>query len=300
MIVVFGSLNVDLVARVPRLPQPGETLKGESFAMLPGGKGANQALAASRAGGDVHLFGGVGRTDGLAVAALRALAQSAVDVAGVVACDAPTGVALIHVDDRGENCITVVAGANASARAAQVPDAMLSRQAIVLMQLEVPLDEVTSLARRARQRGARVVLNAAPATRLPRTLLDDVDVLVVNETEALALCETATTDVLDAAHRLASASAGSVVVTRGARGALYVHRGEVGQQRAASIDVVDTVGAGDAFAGALVAALDRGEEFATAIREGVAAGSLACLTSGAQDSLPARDAIAQMAATLAV
>ena len=110
--------------------------------MLPGGKGANQALAASRAGGDVHLFGGVGRADGLAVAALRALAQSAVDVAGVVECDAPTGVALIHVDDRGENCITVVAGANASARAAQVPDAMLSRQAIVLMQLEVPLDEV--------------------------------------------------------------------------------------------------------------------------------------------------------------
>jgi len=300
VIVVFGSLNVDLVARVPRLPQPGETLKGEWFAMLPGGKGANQALAASRAGGDVHLFGSVGRADGLAVAALRALAQSAVDVAGVVECDAPTGVALIHVDDRGENCITVVAGANASARAAQVPDAMLSKQAIVLMQLEVPLDEVASLARRARQRGARVVLNAAPATRLPRTLLDDVDVLVVNETEALALCETATTDVLDAAHRLASASAGSVVVTRGALGALYVHRGEVGQQRAASIDVVDTVGAGDAFAGALVAALDRGEEFATAIREGVAAGSLACLTSGAQDSLPARDAIAQMAATLAV
>jgi len=300
VIVVFGSLNVDLVARVPRLPQSGETLKGESFAMLPGGKGANQALAASRAGGDVHLFGSVGRADGLAVAALRALAQSAVDVAGVVECDAPTGVALIHVDDRGENCITVVAGANASARAAQVPDAMLSKQAIVLMQLEVPLDEVASLARRARQRGARVVLNAAPATRLPRTLLDDVDVLVVNETEALALCETATTDVLHAAHRLASASAGSVVVTRGALGALYVHRGEVGQQRAASIDVVDTVGAGDAFAGALVAALDRGEEFATAIREGVAAGSLACLTSGAQDSLPARDAIAHMAASLAV
>jgi ribokinase len=231
---------------------------------------------------------------------LRALAQSAVDLAGVVACDAPTGVALIHVDDRGENCITVVAGANASARAAQVPDAMLSKQAILLMQLEVPLDEAASLARRARQRGARVVLNAAPATRLPRTLLDDVDVLVVNETEALALCEKATTDVLDAAHRLASGSSGSVVVTRGALGALYVHRGEVGQQRAASIDVVDTVGAGDAFAGALVAALDRGEEFATAIREGVAAGSLACLTSGAQDSLPARDAIAQMAATLAL
>ena len=125
MIVVFGSLNVDLVARVPRLPQPGETLKGGSFSMLPGGKGANQALAASRAGGDVHLFGCVGRARWLAVA-LRALARRPSTWPASLNVDAPTGVALIHVDDRGENCITVVAGANANARAAQVPDAMLS------------------------------------------------------------------------------------------------------------------------------------------------------------------------------
>ena len=300
MIVVFGSLNVDLVARVPRLPQPGETLKGESFAMLPGGKGANQALAASRAGGDVHLFGSVGRADGLAVAALRALAQSAVDVAGVVECDAPTGVALIHVDDRGENCITVVAGANASARAAQVPDAMLSRQAIVLMQLEVPLDEVAALARRARQRGARVVLNAAPATRLPRTLLDDVDVLVVNETEALALCETATTDVLHAAHRLASASqaASSSLAARAARFMSIVAR------LASSVRRPSTSSTRWALATHSPARSPLRSIAATtlrrAIREGVAAGSARVSRAGAQDSLPARDAIAQLAATLAV
>ena len=298
MIVVFGSINVDLVARVPRLPLPGETLTGKSFAMMPGGKGANQALAAQRSGSDVHLFGCVGGADALATVALRSLAQSPVNIAGVAKCDASTGVALIHVDDRGENCITVVPGANAHAHAAQVPDALLSTQTIVLMQLEVPLDEVGSLARRARLRGARVVLNAAPAAKLPRALLDDIDVLVVNQTEAMTLCEPAAIDALDAAWRLASGASGSVVVTRGALGALYVDHGEIGAQRAPAIDVVDTVGAGDAFTGAFAAALDRGDIFASAVRQGVVAGSLACVAPGAQDSLPARDAIARMNATL--
>ena len=299
MIVVFGSINVDLVARVPRLPRPGETLTGESFAMLPGGKGANQALSAQRAGGDVRLFGCVGRADALAAAALRMLAQSSVDIAGVAQCDELTGVALIHVDDRGENCITIVPGANARARAAQVPDALLSTQTIVLMQLEVPLDEVASLARRARLRGARVVLNAAPAAKLPRPLLDDINVLVVNETEAMTLCDIAVADVRDAARRLASDWSGSIVVTRGALGAFYVDHGEAGVQHAPPVDVVDTVGAGDAFTGAFAAALDRGDCFASAVRQGVAAGSLACRAKGAQDSLPAREAIAELAATLA-
>jgi ribokinase len=295
MIVVFGSINVDLVARVQRLPRAGETLTGRSFAMLPGGKGANQALAASRAGGDVRLFGCVGRADGLAAIAMREISQSSIDVAGVVTCDASTGVALIHVDDDGENCITIVPGANASARAAQVSDAVFSRDTVVLMQLEVPIDEVALLARRARLRGACVVLNAAPVTRLPPSLLDDVDVLVVNESEAMEFSES--TDVHGAVRNLASASR-SVVVTCGAKGALHVHRGELRAQRAPPIDAVDTVGAGDAFAGVLAAGLDRGDDFATAVREGVAAGSLACLTPGAQSSLPDRQSIADMAATL--
>ena len=297
MIVVFGSINVDLVARVERLPHAGETLTGQSFAMLPGGKGANQALAANRAGSDVRLFGCVGRADGLAVVALREISRSSIDVTGVIECDASTGVALIHVDDNGENCITVVPGANANARASQVPDEILSRDTVVLMQLEVPVDDVALLARRARSRGARVVLNAAPAAQLPPSLLNDVDVLVVNESEALALDDSASPDPQAAARNLASASR-TVIVTCGANGALYVHRGELRIQRSARIEAVDTVGAGDALTGALAAALDRGDDFATAVREGVAAGSLACLTPGAQTSLPDRKSILQMAATL--
>lgn len=297
MIVAFGSINVDLVARVQRLPHAGETLAGQSFAMLPGGKGANQALSASRAGSDVRLFGCVGRADRLAAVALRELVHSSIDVTGVSECDASTGVALIHVDAKGENCITVVAGANAHARASQVPDAILSRDTVVLMQLELPIDEVARLARGARSRGARIVLNAAPATRLPPGLLDDTDVLVVNESEAITLARGTVTNVHDAALHLASMSR-TVVVTCGAAGALYVHHGKLSIQRAPRIEAVDTVGAGDAFTGALAAALDRGDDFATAVRQGVAAGSLACLTPGAQSSLPDRKSIAQLAATI--
>ncbi len=297
MIVVFGSINVDLVARVQRLPQAGETLAGRSFSMLPGGKGANQALAARRAGGDVTLFGCVGRDEAMSSIALRTLVRDGVDLTGIRKVDAAPGVALIHVDDRGENCITVVAGANAHARAAQVPDAMLSARTTVLMQLEVPVDEIAALARRARERGARVILNAAPAATLGATLLDDVDVLVVNEFEANLLARSGDLD-MQAACRLLASPSRSVVATLGSAGALYVHRGATRTRPAPFIDVVDTVGAGDAFTAALAVALDRGDAVESAIRQAVAAGSLACGVAGAQDSMPTREAIDGLAATL--
>jgi len=148
-----------------------------------GGKGANQALAAARAGAAVRLFGCVGR-DAMAPIALRNVREAGVDLAGVREVGVPTGVALIHVDDAGENCIAVVAGANAEARAAQVPDAILHSATTLVMQLEVAIDQVSALAERARNRGARVVLNAAPAHALPAKLLNAIDLLVVNETEA--------------------------------------------------------------------------------------------------------------------
>jgi len=153
MIVVFGSINVDLIARVPRLPRSGETLVGRTFSMMPGGKGANQALGAARAGAHVQLFGCLG-ADPLAPIALSGLRAAGVDLSGVRESGAASGVALIHVDDAGENCITVVAGANANARADQVPDSVLAERATVLLQLEVPAAEVAKLARRARARGA--------------------------------------------------------------------------------------------------------------------------------------------------
>ena len=179
MIVVFGSINLDLVARTERLPQPGETIAGHSFAVLPGGKGANQAIAARRAGADVAMAGAVG-TDLFAATALSGLTVSGVDVAWVRRDATPTGVALIHVEASGQNAITVIPGANAHVLAATVPAAALGPGTTVVLQLEVPLDAVHDIASRARQRGARVILNAAPARALPAALLAVLDVLVVN------------------------------------------------------------------------------------------------------------------------
>jgi ribokinase len=294
VVVVFGSLNLDLVARVPRLPVPGETLLGTAFVMTPGGKGANQALAARRAGAEVKLFGHVG-VDALASEALALLDGSGVDLTGVTPVEQPTGVALIHVDPHGENAITVVPGANASARAAQVSDGALVPGNTLLMQLEVPLTEVAALARRARARGARVLLNAAPAATLPAGLLADVDVLLVNETEAAALARDLGVDGMDALCRRVAETDGILVVTRGGEGVRYAAAGDITERAAPRVTVVDTVGAGDAFAGALAAALDRGADIDRAISEALAAGALACTRAGAQAALPLRDEIRALA-----
>jgi ribokinase len=299
MIVVFGSINLDLAAQVARIPGPGETLAGRSFMTLPGGKGANQALAAARAGAKVALFGAVGR-DAFAASALANLEASDIDLSGVTAVDAATGVALIHVDAHGENAITIVAGANGEARAAHVPDALLGPGSTLMLQLEVPMAEVAMLARRARGRGTRVVLNAAPAAAVSDDLLRLVDVLIVNEGEAAHIGAEhglpATPE-----HFAASASARlgcAVIVTLGPRGALVVRGDERIAIAAPPTRVVDTTGAGDALAGAVAAALDRGASLRTALAEGIAAGSLACGGHGAQAALPQRGAIAALAETL--
>jgi ribokinase len=267
VVIVFGSVNLDLVARVPAIPRPGETVLGGSLATLPGGKGANQALAARNTGTQVAMFGAVGR-DAFADAALANLARSGVDLAGVARVEESTGVALINVDLGGENAITVVPGANARASASQVPDDVLAPGNTLLMQLEVPLVEVATLARRARSRGARVVLNGAPAMPLARELLDDVDFLVVNEHEA-AIC-------------VAERDGVNVVLTLGARGARMDWNGAPVSEAPPRVDVVDTTGAGDALCGTFAAALDRGAPPPQALREGVRAGALACVHAGAQ------------------
>jgi ribokinase len=303
MIVVFGSVNLDLVARVARLPRPGETIAGTAFAALPGGKGANQALAARRAGAEVAMAGAVGN-DPFAADALSGLAAAGVDLAWVNHVAAPTGVALIHVDADGQNAITVIPGANSEARAATVPDAALIRGNTLLLQLEVPMDAVCDVAARAKRGGARVILNAAPAAELPANLLAAVDVLIVNSIEAAALAAalgmpSAPEEFVTALHERRGASA---VVTLGARGALAAAEGKLYTIAATPVGVVDTTGAGDAFAGVLAAALDRGAGWPEAISEATAAGSLACTVRGAQTALPERTAIqaaaAQAAATL--
>jgi len=309
MIIIFGSINVDLVARVTRLPHAGETLKARSFLMAPGGKGANQALGAARAGAEVHLYGCIGR-DAMGDFALRLLRSDGVVLAGVRRVDPSTGLALIHVEDAGENCITIVGGANTEPCAKDVPDSLLGAGSTVVMQLEVPLGEVAALAARAHRRGARVVLNAAPAIRLPARLLDVVDVLVVNEGEARTLVReldddsgtageaSKPTDARSTCLRLAS-SERAAIVTLGEHGAVHALRGEVHLQSAPRVEVVDTVGAGDAFTAALAAALDRGTDLSSAVRDGVAAGALACTRPGAQESMPSRDDILRMVSKLA-
>lgn len=294
MIIVFGSVNLDLVARVPRMPQPGETLSGSTFAMFPGGKGSNQALAARRAGARVAMYGAVGR-DAFAEPALARLAAAGVALEGVARVDAPTGVALIHVDARGENAITVVAGANGRATAASVPAAELSGTTTLLLQLEVPLAEVSALAATASK--ARVVLNAAPAQPLPAALLDLLDVLIVNEHEAAAIGSAL--DLPTAAEAFAGAllqrHSCATVVTLGAAGALAATGEGFYRVAAPPTEVIDTTGAGDAFCGALAAALDRGSAWPRALAEAIAAGSLACRHAGAQPALPLQPEIAQLA-----
>jgi ribokinase len=299
MLVVFGSINLDLVAHVARLPGPGETIAGESFAAHPGGKGANQALAARRVGADVALVGAVGN-DAFAAPALRNLVDAGVDLQRLARVDAPTGVALIHVDESGENSITVVAGANAHADPATLPDSLLAAGTTLLMQLEVQFPAVHALAVRARKHGARVILNAAPAHPLSTSLLPLIDVLVVNEIEAAALSThlgaAATPQVfaLDVAQRFGCAT----VVTLGAAGAFAVVGSTLIRASAPVLHAIDTTGAGDAFTGVLAAALYREIHWNRSLALSVAAGSLACTARGAQSALPAFGTIDFVASTV--
>ncbi|HEY2862706.1 MAG TPA: ribokinase [Casimicrobiaceae bacterium] len=293
MVIVFGSINLDLVTRVARLPSPGETLIGSGSTSYPGGKGANQALAAARAGADARMHGAVGR-DAAAAAALALLRAGNVDLAGVRTVDAPTGCAIILVDDRGENAIVVVPGANDEVDAHAVPAAVLMPGAVLLLQQEVPAAANAALIERASRSGMRIVLNAAPARPLPNEVLRRIATLIVNESEAAALAAALSWPQEPSAFAAAAAAeiAGlEVIVTQGAGGALSVCGRDRIQVSAPRVKAIDTTGAGDAFVGAYAAALDAGNDRSIALRIATAAGSLACTGHGAQPALPARAAI---------
>lgn len=293
MVVVFGSINLDRVTRVERLPAPGETLIGSGFATYPGGKGANQALAAARAGAIVQLFGAVGR-DAAADTALALLRAGGVDVSGVRAVDAVTGCATILVDDAGENAIVVVRGANGLVDAGTVSDSALTPGAVLLLQQEIPAAANAVLAIRAARAGMHIVLNAAPARPVERPLLETVHTLIVNQSEAAALARMLGWPAEAIAFAAAAADAIEgleVVVTQGAAGAVSTCGREQIEVAAPSVAVVDTTGAGDAFAGAYAAARDAGNDRLTALRIAVAGGSMACTMHGGQPALPSRAAI---------
>ena len=280
MIVIFGSINVDLIVPVPRLPRPGETVLGGDYALLPGGKGANQALAARRAGAEVILAGAVG-ADPFAGIALELLRRDGVDTRFVRIVESPTGCAAIMVSSTGENTIAVAPGANASARSNQVPDELLGAGTILVVQMEVPPRETALLIRRLRARGGCSVLNLAPATPIDVALLREVDLVVANEGEAAAMGS----DPQRRARR-------GLVVTRGSAGALAILRdGTRIEVPALAIEAVDTTGAGDTFVGVLAAALDLGSTLEAALRRASAAAGLACLARGAQTAMPSDEAI---------
>jgi ribokinase len=293
MVLVFGSINVDLVSRVERFPVPGETVAGRSFAIYPGGKGANQALASARAGAPTRLVGAVGR-DAFAGHALALVGEAGVDLSLVARVDHATGCATILVSKTGENMIVSVPGANASADPGTIPDALLTRSSTVSLQQELPGAANRALVERSRRNGSRVVLNASPWRQLPLEMLRAVHHLIINEHEAAALAQAFGWP--SSPHDLALAAATTVgnltvVVTLGEHGAVAARGSELLRVPAPVVRAIDTTGAGDAFAGTFIAALDRDAPLDEALRRGVTAGSLACAAAGAQPSFPERSSI---------
>jgi ribokinase len=301
MIVVFGSINIDLVTPVERLPGPGETVLGPGYALHPGGKGANQALAARRAGADVVLVGATGR-DRFSDAALALLAADGVDLDLVAQVDEPTGAAFIATDREGANQIIVAAGANAVVRPDALRQLELAAEDILLLQREVPEAACLEAARVMKLAGGRVILNLAPAEAPSPALLEQLDILIVNEHEAAVLAQALGWPEQDPdaiARRLDNERHIVTIATLGAAGVVAWIDGTRHRLDAPQVAVVDTVAAGDSFTGAFAAALAAGRDMPTALRNGLAAGSLACTRRGAQPSIPSAAEIAALAATLA-
>jgi len=292
MLLTFGSINVDLIVPVQNLPQPGETVLGTDYSLLPGGKGANQALAARRAGSEVLLAGAVG-SDQFAGVALNLLRRAGVDVHLVRVVELPTGCAAIMVSDTGENAIAVAPGANASVHANQVPEELLDTNTVLIAQMEVPPAESETLIRRVRKRGGRCLLNLAPALQFDLGLLPEIDLLVANEHEAATLGP-------DLA-RVGRALRQALIVTRGARGAAaFLADGSSLDVPSLAVAPVDTTGAGDAFTGVLGASIDQGFSLAEALSRASVAGALTCLAYGAQSALPDKAAIDRALSSLAI
>lgn len=285
-VVVVGSANMDLVAYTGRLPETGETITGRSFETIPGGKGANQAIAASRAGADVLMIGAVG-SDPFGGVLVDTLADAGVDCSGVRKVDGASGTAHITVDDQGQNTIVVVPGANGTVTSlAETERPLVGRAATLLLQLELPMSVVVEAARVGHEAGAEVVLTPAPAVPLPDELLDAVDVLVPNTGEACRL--TGESDVRTAVAALVR-RVPAVVVTLGSDGCvLHTSDGDVLELPALDVPVVDTTGGGDVFAGALAVARAEGRDWRDALGWATAAAALSVGRKGASTSAPVR------------
>lgn len=289
MITIFGSINLDLIGRLTRIPKPGETVPGSSFASAPGGKGANQALAARRAGAEVRLVGAVG-SDHFAIEALQLLKSAAVDLGKVSAQEGATGIAMIFVDDKGENVIGILPGANATPSAADADAAVAAMRArdVLVVQQEVPQAATRRALEAARARGITSIINTAPFLADTAEIAGLASIVVANETEFALLTGVHPTE--KRMEEYVRATGQTLIVTLGADGARVAAPGGVSHHVAAPrITPVDTVAAGDTFVGYLAEGLQAGygaDAVLSAMRRAVVAASLACLKPGAQPSIP--------------
>jgi ribokinase len=292
-LLVFGSINMDLVARTPRLPRPAETITGHEFFTAPGGKGANQAVAAARLGAPTKMIGRVG-SDGFGGELQQNLESSGVDTSVVfVDVEVSSGVAVIAVDDEAQNNIIIIPGANGRVGQADIErlEENLGEARLLLLQLEVPLETSIAAAQLAHQRGVTVVLDPAPARDLPDDLYKVVDIITPNEVEAGQLVGFSVKTRVDAnraADVLLSKGVKTVIVKMGSLGVVYATQEAKAFLPAFKVEAVDTVAAGDAFNGGLAAALIENRALPEAIRWGAAAGALSATKVGAQPSMPTK------------
>lgn len=297
-IVVFGSINMDLVVRAAHIPTPGETILGSDFVTVPGGKGANQAVAAAKLGAPTCLVGAVG-DDAFAAPLLQSLQHYAVDTTHVMSINGASGVALITVADNGENSIVVASGANMHLGHASLDavSAALEGADTLLLQLEIPLELVIAAAQMARRRGVRVILDPAPARPLPRELLSNVDLVTPNESETALLTGIVPDDEVQcraAYQALRAQGAHTVLIKRGAHGAWWSDGAQQIQVAAFNVPAVDTVAAGDCYNGALAVALREQMPIAQAMRFAAASAAISVTRRGAQQSMPTRHEVERL------
>lgn len=292
MIVVFGSINMDLNMQVKNFPKPGETLISKSYSMTPGGKGSNQALSAARLGVKTALIGKVGN-DGPGIRAQKVLRRNEVITSGITeAEELPTGMAMVLRDQSGENQIIVASGANAEVSAEQAPAEILGEGNYLLVQMELPIEQIAIAMKTAKDNGAKVVMNLAPALEIPAPMLSLADYLIVNQIEALELGSRLGLDAEMSQAKLAYALAKkgdlTCLITMGGKGSVLVNpKGEAWGMDSIQLDeVIDTTGAGDCFCGTFTACLHEGRKHEEAMRYATAAAALACGKEGTIGSYP--------------
>ena len=294
-IIVLGGINMDLVALSPRFPAPGETVVGSQFLTYPGGKGANQAVAAARAGGNTLMVGRVGN-DEFGPKLLEALNRSGVNTDNIEVSDVSSGIALILIDDSAQNQIIQVLGANETCGSSEEEkiSAVLDSSSTLMLQLEVSINLSLDVARKAHQNGVTVILDPSPVRPFPNELLSYCSVITPNETDAEALIGFPVTNreaAEKAAHALVAKGISNAIIKLGEHGAFYANTNESGYIPPFPVKAIDSVGAGDAFNGALAVSLSENNSLSEATRFASAAGALAVTKIGAQDAMPTRSEI---------